>query len=86
VLTVFNRDIYSLALTATTFFNREAQAVGYQLTSRPSPRSTVTVGGNFTPGPGNGFDQTNVQFSTPFGYESDLQSRPSSTGKPAAGW
>jgi hypothetical protein len=73
VLTVFNRDIYSLALTATTFFNREAQAVGYQLTSRPSPRSTVTVGGSFTPGPGNGFDQTNVQFSTPFGYESDLQ-------------
>ncbi len=73
VLTIFNRDIYSLALTATTFFNRQAQAVGYQLTSRPSPRSTVTVGGNFTPGPGNGFDQTNVQFSTPFGYESDLQ-------------
>jgi len=57
VLTVFNRDIYSLALTATTFFNREAQAVGYQLTSRPSPRSTVTVGGKLHPGPGNGFDQ-----------------------------
>jgi hypothetical protein len=57
----------------TTFFNRQAQAVGYQLTSRPSPRSTITIGGNFNPGPGNGFDQTNVQFSTPFGYESDLQ-------------
>jgi len=73
VLTIFNRDIYSLALTATTLFNREAQSVGYQLTSRPSPRSSVLIGGNFTPGPGNGFDQTNVQFSTPFGYESDLQ-------------
>jgi hypothetical protein len=73
VLTIFNRDIYSLALTATTFFNRQAQAVGYQFSSRPSPRSTLLIGGNFTPGPGNGFDRTNLQFSTPFGYESDLQ-------------
>lgn len=73
VLTIFNRDIYSLALTATTLFNRQAQAVGYQLTSRPSPRSSLMIGGSFTPGPGNGFDQTNVQIATPFGYESDLQ-------------
>ncbi len=73
VLTIFNRDIYSLALTATTFFNRQAQAVGYQFSSRPSPRSSLLLGGNFTPGPGNGFDRTSVQFSTPFGYESDLQ-------------
>ncbi len=73
VLTIFNRDIYSLALTATTLFNRQAQSVGYQLTSRPSPRSSLLIGGNFTPGPGNGFYQTNVQISTPFGYQSDLQ-------------
>jgi hypothetical protein len=73
VLRIFNGDTYSLSLTATTFFNRQAQAVGYQLTSRPSPRSTLLVGGSFTPGSGNGFDRTNVQIATPFGYQSDLQ-------------
>jgi len=73
VLRIFNSDIYSLSLTATTFFNRQAQAVGYQLQMRPSPRSTLLIGGNFNPGPGNGFDRTSVQLSTPFGYESDLQ-------------
>jgi hypothetical protein len=73
VLRIFNRDIYSLSLTATTFFNRQAQSVGYQLTSRPSPRSTLSLGGAFTPGSGNGFDRTSVQVATPFGYQSDLQ-------------
>ncbi|HEV2740880.1 MAG TPA: hypothetical protein VGU66_20150 [Candidatus Elarobacter sp.] len=73
VLRIFNGDTYSLSLTATTFFNRQAQSVGYQLTSRPSPRSTLLVGGSFLPGPGNGFDRTSVQVSTPFGYQSDLQ-------------
>jgi PAS domain-containing protein len=73
VLRIFNSDVYSLSLTATTFFNRQAQAVGYQLTSRPSPRSIVLIGGTFNPGPGNGFGLTNVQLSTPFGYKSDLQ-------------
>ena len=73
VLRIFNGDVYSLSLTATTFFNRQAQSVGYQLTSRPSPRSTLLLGGSFLPGPGNGFDRTSVQVSTPFGYQSDLQ-------------
>ncbi|GAC1573941.1 MAG: hypothetical protein NVS3B7_05610 [Candidatus Elarobacter sp.] len=73
VLRIYNGDTYSLSLTATTFFNRQAQAVGYQLQSRPSPRSTLLLGGNFNPGPGNGFDRTSVQLSTPFGYKSDLQ-------------
>jgi hypothetical protein len=73
VLRIFNGDVYSLSLTATTFFNRQAQAVGYQLTSRPSPRSTLLLGGSFTPGPGFGFDRTSVQIATPFGYQSDLQ-------------
>ncbi|MDB5028294.1 MAG: hypothetical protein JWO66_1983, partial [Candidatus Eremiobacteraeota bacterium] len=73
VLRIFNGDTYSLSLTATTFFNRQAQAVGYYLTSRPSPRSTLLLGGSFTPGSGNGFDRTSVQLSTPFGYQSDLQ-------------
>jgi hypothetical protein len=73
VLRIFNGDVYSLSLTATTFFNRQAQAVGYQLTSRPSPRSTLLLGGSFTPGSGNGFDRTSLQIATPFGYQSDLQ-------------
>ncbi|WP_317995533.1 hypothetical protein [Vulcanimicrobium alpinum] len=73
VLRIFNRDTYSLSLTGTTFFNRMAQAVGYQLTARPSPRSTVLLGGSFNPGPGNGFGFTNLQVATPFGYKSDLQ-------------
>jgi len=73
VLRLYNDDIYSFSLTASTFFNREAQAVGYELTLRPSPRSTLDLGGTFSPGPGNGFDRTNVQIATPFGYESDLQ-------------
>jgi len=72
-LRIFNGDVYTLSLTATTFFNAQAQAVGYQFTSRPSPRSTLTLGGSFTPGPGNGFDRTNIQVTTPFGYQSDLQ-------------
>ena len=72
-LRVFNSDIYTVSLTASTFFNRQAQSVGYQITSRPSPRSSLSLGGNFTPGPGNGFDRTSVQLATPFGYQSDLQ-------------
>ena len=73
VLRLFNGNVYTFSLTATTFFNRQAQAVGYQITSQPSPRSTVLIGGSFTPGSGFGFDRTNVQIATPFGYESDLQ-------------
>ncbi|HEX3465173.1 MAG TPA: hypothetical protein VHS78_14090 [Candidatus Elarobacter sp.] len=72
-LRVFNSDIYTVSLTASTFFNRQAQSVGYQITSRPSPRSSLALGGSFLPGPGNGFDRTSVQLATPFGYQSDLQ-------------
>ena len=73
VLRIYNGDTYSLSLTATTYFNRQAQAVGYQFQARPSSRSTLLLGGAFTPGPGFGFDRTSVQVSTPFGYKSDLQ-------------
>lgn len=73
LLNIYNGDTYTFSLTATTFFNRQAQAVGYQLTSRPSPRSTLLLSGSFLPGPGNGFDRTSVQLATPFGYKSDLQ-------------
>ena len=72
-LRLFNNDVYSLSLTSSTQFNRMAQPVGYQLIARPSRRSSLQVGGSFFPGPGNGFTQTNVQLSTPFGRDADLQ-------------
>jgi hypothetical protein len=73
VLRVFNSDVYTFSLTSTTYFDRAAQPLGYQITARPSPRSTIIIGGAYTPGSGYGFQQTTVQFATPFGYESDLQ-------------
>ena len=45
----------------------------YQLLTRPSPRSSIVIGGNWTPGAGNGFDRTDVQVSTPVGKYSDIQ-------------
>ena len=50
-----------------------AQPVAYQLLMRPSPLSSLALTGNFTPGPGNGFDRTNVQIITPIGRTSDIQ-------------
>lgn len=73
VLRFFNGDYYNFALNFGTSFNRQAQPVQYQLTMRPSRRSYVALGGAFTPGSGQGFYQTNVQFSTPFGRGSTLQ-------------
>jgi hypothetical protein len=73
VLRIFNGDTYTFSLTGTTFFNRQAQALGYQLQSRPSSRSTLLLSGSYQPGPGFGFDRTSVQIATPFGYKSDLQ-------------
>jgi len=40
---------------------------------RPSPLSSLSLSGNWTPGSGNGFDRTDVQIITPFGRTSDLQ-------------
>lgn len=73
VLRFFNGDYYNLALNFGTSFNRQAQPVAYQLALRPSHRSYVALGGIFSPGSGNGFYTTNVQFSTPFGNGSTLQ-------------
>jgi hypothetical protein len=73
VLKVFNKDVYALTLQTGTAFNMMAQPVQYQLLTRPSPRSTVVIGGAWTPGPGYGFDRTNVQIITPFGRGSDIQ-------------
>jgi hypothetical protein len=73
VLRLYNDGIYSISLTASTYFNRQAQSVGYALTMQPSPRSVLLLGGDFQPGPGEGFDRTSVQLATPFGRDSDLQ-------------
>jgi hypothetical protein len=73
VFKVYNKDVYAFTLQTGTAFNRMAQPVSYQLLMRPSPLSSVTLTGNFTPGSGNGFDRTNVQIVTPLGHGSDIQ-------------
>jgi len=72
-LRFFNRDVYSLQLATGTSFNRQAQALNYQLSVRPSLRSYVILGGYYQPGPGLGFNQTNVQAITPFGRDTTLE-------------
>jgi len=72
-LRFFNEDYYNLQLGFQTNFNRQAQPITYQFTSRPSPRSYLLLGGFYSPGAGNGFGTTNVQFITPFGRGSTLQ-------------
>ncbi len=72
-LRLYNRDIYSLQLATSTSFNRQAQAVNYQFNIKPSPRSYVLLGGYYQPGPGLGFNQTNVQAITPFGRDTTLE-------------
>ncbi|HTW84401.1 MAG TPA: hypothetical protein VMD91_10065 [Candidatus Sulfotelmatobacter sp.] len=73
VLRIFNDSVYTVSLTGSTYFNRQAQSVGYQVTMQPSPRSVLLLGGDFEPGPGEGFDRTSVQMATPFGRDSELQ-------------
>ncbi|GAC1499824.1 MAG: hypothetical protein NVS1B2_23900 [Vulcanimicrobiaceae bacterium] len=72
-LRFFNRDIYSFQLATGTSFNRQAQALNYQLNVKPSPRSYIVLGGYYQPGPGLGFNQTNVQAITPFGRDTTLE-------------
>jgi hypothetical protein len=69
----FNDDVYSVALGYSTNFDGIAQPVSYQITMRPSPRSVVLLGGSFIPGPGFGFETTNLQLSTPFGRDASIQ-------------
>lgn len=69
----FNGNTYNVSLGFATYFNGLAQPVTYQVTAQPSSRSIVLLGGAFNPGSGQGFYQTNVQFSTPFGRDAALQ-------------
>jgi len=70
---LFNDDIYAFSLGWMTNFDGVAQPLSYQLTAKPSPRSVVLLSGSFIPGPGMGFETTNLQLSTPFGRDASLQ-------------
>jgi hypothetical protein len=73
VIRFYNKDVYSLSLSAGTQFDRMAQPVSYQLNYKPSPRSYIVLGGYFSPGPGQGFGTTNVQAITPLGKDTTLE-------------
>ena len=73
VLRFFNGNVYTLQLGFSTSFDALAQPVSYQLTSQPSPRSSLQLGGSFIPGGGQGFTPTQFALSTPFGRDSSLQ-------------
>lgn len=73
MLRLFNDDVYAFALGWTTNFDGVAEPLSYQLTARPSPRSVVLLSGSFIPGPGQGFETSNLQISTPFGRDASLQ-------------
>ncbi|MBV8724692.1 MAG: hypothetical protein JO078_01295 [Candidatus Eremiobacteraeota bacterium] len=71
MLRIFNDDIYALSLGWTTNFDGMAQPFSYQLTAKPSARSVVMLAGSLVPG--QGFQPTNLQLSTPFGRDASLQ-------------
>lgn len=73
VVRIFNGDVYTLTLQGSTLFDRAAQPINYQLNLRPSPRSSLLLGGTWIPGPGNGFPITNVQVITPLGRGADIE-------------
>jgi len=73
VFKMYNGSVYAFSLQTGTAFNMMAQPVAYQLLVRPSPLSSLSLTGNFTPGSGNGFDRTNLQIITPIGRNSDVQ-------------
>ena len=69
----FNDDVYTASFGFSTNFDGIAQPISYQITAKPSPRSVVLLSGSFIPGPGFGFETTNLQLSTPFGRDASLQ-------------
>jgi hypothetical protein len=85
MLRLFNDDVYAFALGWSTNFNGLAQPLSYQLTARPSPRSVVMLAGSFIPGPGMGFETTNLQLSTPFGRDASLQFVTNINWRPSSG-
>ncbi len=73
VFRFFNKSVYSITLSGGTDFNEQAQPINYQLNYQPSLKSYLVIGGYWTPGPGNGFNLTNVQAITPFGRDTTLE-------------
>jgi hypothetical protein len=73
VFRFYNKDVYSLSLSDGTNFDRQGQPITYQLNYKPSPRAYLVVGGYYSPGPGNGFNTTNVQAITPLGKDTILE-------------
>ncbi|MGB8910280.1 MAG: hypothetical protein WCC84_16155, partial [Candidatus Cybelea sp.] len=73
MIRLFNDDVYAFSVGWATNFDGVAQPLSYQLSARPSPRSVVLLSGSFIPGPGQGFETTNLQLSTPFGRDASLQ-------------
>jgi hypothetical protein len=72
-LRFFDRDLWTFSVSTGTNFNRQAQPISYQFTARPSLLAYLSIGGYWTPGPGQGFGTTNVQIITPFGYDTSVQ-------------
>jgi hypothetical protein len=73
LLRFFNGSIYNLSLGFSTLFQPKAQPVSYQFQLSPSASSVLLLGGSYLPGPGLGFQETNVQFSTPFGHDTQIE-------------
>jgi hypothetical protein len=73
LIRLFNDDVYALSLGWSTNFDGMAQPLSYQLTAKPSARSVLVLSGSFIPGPGMGFETSNLQLSTPFGRDASLQ-------------
>jgi hypothetical protein len=73
IFKVYNSDVYAFQLQTGTAFDRSAQPISYQLMARPSAAASLVLGGNWTPGSGNGFDRTQVQAIVPLGRTSDIQ-------------
>lgn len=73
LLRLFNGSVYNLSLGFSTLFDAKAQPVSYQFELSPSATSVLLLGGSFLPGPHLGFQETNVQFSTPFGQNTQLE-------------
>ncbi len=85
LIRLFNDDIYAFSVGWNTNFDGVAQPLSYQLSARPSARSVVLLSGSFIPGPGQGFETTNLQLSTPFGRDSSLQFVTNVNWRPSSG-
>ena len=73
LLRFFNGSTYNVSLGFSTLFDAHAQPVSYQVQFAPTTNSVVLLGGAFLPGPGLGFEQTNVQFSAPIGRDMQVE-------------